>query len=103
MKMCVRYAGKIFLAARTVPRLAVEVNRFSSAGSSWLSGVGPDSGGLCEAVVHAGAVPQSRLTSRDHSQNLRSHQPPQISPVLQVTSAFYHKPVVFFSVFKTGC
>lgn len=44
--------------------------------SSWLSGVGPDSRGIREAAVYAGAVPESRLTPSVRSQTLRSHWPP---------------------------
>lgn len=43
-----------------------------------------DCGGLCEAAVSSGAVPQGCLPSSLHQQGLRGHRPPQVPPALQV-------------------
>lgn len=85
-----------------LPKCGVSHDRILSGPSSWLSGVGQDRRGLREAAVYSGAVPQSRLAPRVHSQTLRSHQPPQISPVLQVTSAGFKSitSVLLFGVEK---
>lgn len=52
--------------------------------SSWLRGVEPDGGGLRQAAVSAGAVPEGSVPPAVSQQAVRGRRPAPLSQVLQV-------------------
>ena len=64
--------------------------------SSWVSSVEPNGGGLCQAALSAGAVPEGSVPPAVNQQTLRGRRPAEISQALQVF--FFHLYVfqIFF-------
>lgn len=67
-----------------LPDIAVTLVCVCVSSSSWVRGVEPDSGGLRQAAVSAGAVPEGSVPPAVNQQAVRGRRPPALTQVLQV-------------------